>query len=121
MPGPRAVELYARLQEEWSRVNGCHGLAPWSLTLVANRGGPRFLAMPRARPVECSRFRLVAGGNVKHHGASPWHLRTDRSACFCSWEHETPQGQPVVSAKASVHHLCFTYFSWRTGLPFISC
>src|SRR6185312_110525 len=30
--------------------------------------------MSRARPVECSRFMLAAGGNVKHHGASPWSL-----------------------------------------------
>src|SRR6185312_5617936 len=66
--------------------------------------------MPRARPVECSRFMLLAGGNMKHHGASPWHLANRRISLFCSCEHETPQGQPVVSAEASVHHLCFTYF-----------
>jgi len=53
---------------------------------------------------------LVAGGNVKLHGASPWPLANRWISLFCSCEHETPQGQPVVSAKASVHHLCFTYF-----------
>jgi len=54
--------------------------------------------MPRACPVECSRFKLVAGGNVKHHGASPWPLANRWISLFCSCEHEIPQGKPVVSA-----------------------
>ena len=52
--------------------------------------------MPRACPVECSRFMLLAGGNVKHTGPARGLLRTDGSACFCTREHETPQGKPVV-------------------------
>jgi len=57
---------------------------------------------------------LLAGGNVKPHGASPWPANRGISL-LCSCEHETTQGQPVVSAKASVHHLCLPTFSWRTG------
>ena len=43
------------------RVSGCHGLAPWSLTLLA-----------------CGGRKWLTCGSVRLHGASPWHLKTNR-------------------------------------------
>src|SRR6516162_7852098 len=91
-----------QLRQPLSSAVGCHGLAPWSLTLAAtptalvcrwmpracpvvphvgsyaNRSRP--LLMPRACPVvphvdPCKIQTETGGGlrNVKHHGASPWH------------------------------------------------
>ena len=67
------------------------GRSRWLLTEVVT-----FLVMRRARPVECSRFLLVAD-SVRHHGTSPWHLANRIGIVFGSCEHETPQGKPVVS------------------------
>src|SRR4029077_1060302 len=94
----------------------CHGHSRWSL----NRSGARFLLMPRARPVVFtlySRFILLTGGNVKHHGASPWDLAKRWINLFSVAANMTNHRASLwYRPNAAVHHLCFTYFSWRTDL-----
>src|SRR6185437_9477920 len=76
-----------------------------------NIGGARFLVMPRARPVEFSRFILTSRRQRETPRGQPVaSCETVNQPVFGSCEHETPPGKPVVSANALVHHLCFTYF-----------
>jgi hypothetical protein len=44
---------------------------------------------------------LFLAANVKHHGASPWHLEENLVVVFCSSERETPRGKPVASFSSS--------------------
>jgi hypothetical protein len=77
------------LQSHLQNSSRCHGLAPWSITLVAlfraneciqNCNVRLHGASPWHLPTQ-NRFSLVA--NVNHHGTSPWHHQTGSE--FCKW------------------------------------
>ena len=73
----------------------CHGLVPWSLTLVASKAKNNTAWMPRARPVEVHVRRYLAA-SVSLHGTSPWHPNPFIFS-FCSSEREMPRDKPVAS------------------------
>jgi len=110
MPRPCAVELHAcgynetsgrfadatalrrgasRLWLQWNvrTFCGCHGLVPWSFTLVATMKRPDVLRKLITKSInrETPRRKAVASwgvfaaffvvASVKLHGARPWHLR----------------------------------------------
>src|SRR6266404_703192 len=131
MPRPCAVEAHARGYKV-SSVCGCHGLAPWRLTLAATTKGQQRLRMPRPCAVEAhargynersaafeDATALRRGGSrlllklrhyspkassVKLHGARPWHLGEWRSF-FCSRARESPRRKAVASGSGAAFFL----------------
>src|SRR6266853_1206293 len=84
----------SQLQKNVEEICGCHGLAPWRLTLIAK--AQEFIAKnfkretPRRKAVASSRVvPFFVAASVRLHGARPWHLR--ELCFFCSRERETPR------------------------------
>jgi len=75
-----------RLSRGVSRLSRCHGLVPWSFTLVATDSTQRKSSMPRACPVEshAGRYRQHATQIIDatglSRGVSRWSLQTARNA-----------------------------------------
>src|SRR6266404_5730934 len=102
MPRPCAVEAHARsykrtlskfadatalrrggsrsqLQKKGQEICGCHGLAPWRLTLTATKDSQKSFRMPRPCAVEThvpveTPVLTTKALSVRLHGARPWHL-----------------------------------------------
>src|SRR6266404_3616031 len=127
MPRPCAVEAHARGYKV-SSVCGCHGLAPWRLTLAATTKGQQRLRMPRPCAVEAHargynersaafadatalrrggsrlllklRFSSVCGC----HGLAPWRLTfiAEAQALLTkSIKRETPRRKAVASGRVA--------------------
>ncbi len=87
MPRPCAVEAHARGYQKRQEGLGCHGLAPWRLTLAATekrqKGFADATALRRGILESCVAFSVAASvkscvaffvaASVKLHGARPWH------------------------------------------------
>ena len=86
---------------------GACGHSRWLLTEVVQQ----FLVGPRARPVERSRFVLVADGSVRHHGASPWHLANLISSVLVAANMKHHRASLWYRLMISSRNSCFT-FAW---------
>src|SRR5688572_4690624 len=65
----------SRLQKRRNLTTGCHGLAPWSLTLAATKEAQPQHRMPRACPVEPhARGYKEAQPQQDATGLAPWSL-----------------------------------------------
>src|SRR6266404_5582369 len=105
MPRPCAVESHARgYKNRTAEIMRCHGLAPWSLTLVATTKNRRNHEMPRPCAVEsharCSckwRRSFSRKREPPRHETMP---STKRAQLFCSGERETPRHEAVASCES---------------------
>src|SRR6266850_1020597 len=91
MPWPCAVEAHARsYKKNVQEICGCHGLAPWRLTLAATKERSGDLRMPRPCAVEAHArsykrtFRRFADATALRRGGSRSQLQKNvQEICGC--------------------------------------
>src|SRR6266404_5028301 len=107
MPRPCAVEAHARGYKV-SSVCGCHGLAPWRLTLAATRSAAFADATALCRGGSRSRLQRKVSSVCGCHGLAPWRLTfiAEAQALLTkSIKRETPRRKAVASGSGAAFFL----------------